>query len=506
MWASGVHAGPVRVGAAPGEHVEKIMKIFQLLVLISQWPALPALFTVEMLKPLYTVEFKDTVRIECRFSINDNFQQDHLSVFWHQLLPNNTDLEVFRMFRGTESLKSQHSRYKGRASLMTEPLKDGLAMLQISDVQIEDSGRYRCLIDLNGDPDYKETTLSVKASYNNSAAKFFVQRRPENKSEVELICQSQGYPPVKVLWRDSKGRNLTSHAMSNGSFGTNHLFQVSSRLNVPASTLETFSCTFWNESLKNPFTAFLTIPDVIQTSGAMETSHLPPLAALFSVLIVTVVTMVVVGVILWKKKHPCQAHIRKSHRRMSELHIPINSVQDPIQNTEDLQELLKERYMNHGPEECMTWSEEVPLFGQLASSGQPQRLQEVLQETDRLHILEEAFQEDQSSLCRALARTWADSNASDPYGVKKYSLILLLQLTDSVWDFFGELVKQLIHRDKISTEELQMMLMGAGSILLILDHKGVNSTVSEESLRTILHKYQNLEILLTKHPEGQQIS
>ncbi|KAG2466493.1 PD1L1 protein, partial [Polypterus senegalus] len=393
-----------------------------------------------MLKPLYTVEFKDTVRIECRFSINDNFQQDHLSVFWHQLLPNNTDLEVFRMFRGTESLKSQHSRYKGRASLMTEPLKDGLAMLQISDVQIEDSGRYRCLIDLNGDPDYKETTLSVKASYNNSAAKFFVQRRPENKSEVELICQSQGYPPVKVLWRDSKGRNLTSHAMSNGSFGTNHLFQVSSRLNVPASTLETFSCTFWNESLKNPFTAFLTIPD-------------------------------------------------------------------PIQNTEDLQELLKERYMNHGPEECMTWSEEVPLFGQLASSsGQPQRLQEVLQETDRLHILEEAFQEDQSSLCRALARTWADSNASDPYGVKKYSLILLLQLTDSVWDFFGELVKQLIHRDKISTEELQMMLMGAGSILLILDHKGVNSTVSEESLRTILHKYQNLEILLTKHPEGQQIS
>ncbi|MGH0133275.1 UNVERIFIED_CONTAM: hypothetical protein FKN15_039732 [Acipenser sinensis] len=129
------------------------------LLLVTHYPFSTALFTVEMAKTLYLAEFGNTVKMECRFPTGGSL--DSINVYWHRMLSNGSEYEVYTLLNGNQDLQSQHPEYKERVYMKPDLLRKGRAELEISNVKISDSGSYRCLIKMGG-ADYKQATLSVK--------------------------------------------------------------------------------------------------------------------------------------------------------------------------------------------------------------------------------------------------------------------------------------------------------------------------------------------------------
>ncbi|KAK6494252.1 programmed cell death 1 ligand 1-like, partial [Huso huso] len=209
----------------------------------------PALFTVEMTKTLYLAEFGNTVKMECRFKMEGSL--DSINVYWHHMLSNGSEYEVYTLLNGKQDLQSQHPEYKGRVHMKPDLLRMGRAELEISNVKISDSGSYRCLIKMGG-ADYKQATLSVKGKH------------------AELSCESEGYPPVQVLWRDGNDQDLSKKASSKHSVTADQLFHISSLLIVNASSNNTYHCIFWNETMEETYNASLRIPDLTETDESED--------------------------------------------------------------------------------------------------------------------------------------------------------------------------------------------------------------------------------------------
>ncbi|KAM9793406.1 programmed cell death 1 ligand 1-like [Syngnathus typhle] len=72
---------------------------------------------------------------------------------------------VSRLESGLEQDSFQHREFKGRGILLTEKIKDGRAILQLSRLRINDSGNYQCVVRTRNGADYKHIQLSVTAPY-----------------------------------------------------------------------------------------------------------------------------------------------------------------------------------------------------------------------------------------------------------------------------------------------------------------------------------------------------
>uniref|UniRef100_A0A8C9U723 Programmed cell death 1 ligand 2 n=1 Tax=Scleropages formosus TaxID=113540 RepID=A0A8C9U723_SCLFO len=188
-------------------------------------------FTVEISSPSYQAELYGDVALECRFPPGDGTVP--LSVFWGRLQPGqNLDFS-----------------YRGRVNLKKEELSKGRAVLHISHLRMNDSGRYQCLLEM-GSVDYKQTTLTVKASYRNITATI-LQSCSQPAGQVMLECHAEGFPLAQVHWTDAFGVHLptasinTSHKMS-----TDGLFVVMSRAILSASCGEAYSCVYVTDQEK----------------------------------------------------------------------------------------------------------------------------------------------------------------------------------------------------------------------------------------------------------------
>ena len=117
-----------------------------------------ALFTVQVTRPSHQAEFGGNVTMECTFLSGGSEQ--NLSVFWSRIHPDSF-MEVYRMENGKEDLQFQNPRYRGRVQLRRSELKNGRAVLEISNLRINDSGMYQCLMEMGG-ADYKQTALTVR--------------------------------------------------------------------------------------------------------------------------------------------------------------------------------------------------------------------------------------------------------------------------------------------------------------------------------------------------------
>ncbi|XP_067399146.1 programmed cell death 1 ligand 1-like isoform X2 [Emydura macquarii macquarii] len=130
-----------------------------LCIFMSHWHVLNALFTVEVPQPHYTVEYGSNVTMECRFRVNGQLKLQNLSVIWEKK-EEHTE-EVYKLHKGTENFKTQHSNFRGRVKLLKDKLQLGQSMLQVTSVKLTDAGTYLCLIGYEG-ADYKTITLKVK--------------------------------------------------------------------------------------------------------------------------------------------------------------------------------------------------------------------------------------------------------------------------------------------------------------------------------------------------------
>ncbi|RXM97422.1 Programmed cell death 1 ligand 1 [Acipenser ruthenus] len=176
------------------------------------------------------------------------------------MLSNGSEYEVYTLLNG--NLQSQHPEYKGRVHMKPDLLRMGRAELEISNVKISDSGSYRCLIKMGG-ADYKQATLSVKAPYKIKTHVKELHKNADHK-DAELSCESEGYPPVQVLWRDGNDQDLSKKASSKHSVTADQLFHISSLLIVNASSNNTYHCIFWNETMEETYNASLRIPAMLR--------------------------------------------------------------------------------------------------------------------------------------------------------------------------------------------------------------------------------------------------
>ncbi|KAJ8006379.1 hypothetical protein DPEC_G00134610, partial [Dallia pectoralis] len=169
----------------------------------------------------------------CRFQpVNQHL---NLTVVWRRVLPPPV-VEVYRLENGLEDLLPANHPYHSRARLALMELRNGWAKLELSRLRINDSGTYECLVSM-GVADYKETVLSVKASYK-PIKKSILSREGE---EVDLVCESGGYPEATFSWSDGNNKVLSSndsHVQT-----PDQLFQVTSKITVRSSVKNNYTCS-----------------------------------------------------------------------------------------------------------------------------------------------------------------------------------------------------------------------------------------------------------------------
>ncbi|XP_029484325.1 programmed cell death 1 ligand 2-like isoform X4 [Oncorhynchus nerka] len=239
----------------------RMEQAFLLVLQVVLWPTLAALFTVEVDSPFHVAEFRGVVTMGCRFQPGG--QGPDLSVIWHRIWPPPV-VEVYRLENRQEDLTSQNPQYRGRVRLVTEEITNGWAKLELSMLRINDSGTYQCLVEMAG-ADYKQTTLTVKASYK-TIVKSMKRRRGD---EIELVCESEGYPLATMTWKDRSLGNIKSNDTTVRT--PDQLFQVTSTITVKSSDKNNYTCALVEEGEvpKGPSASF-DIPDEIDLPLAMH--------------------------------------------------------------------------------------------------------------------------------------------------------------------------------------------------------------------------------------------
>uniref|UniRef100_M3ZR86 Ig-like domain-containing protein n=1 Tax=Xiphophorus maculatus TaxID=8083 RepID=M3ZR86_XIPMA len=129
-------------------------------------------------------QFRTDCILPCSFNVGNE-------VVIHWILKPG-DIQVHSYYYNKDQLGLQNPRYKGRTSLYPEQLGRGNASLRLSNVSVEDEGRYQCYTStVNGN---KETYIQLKVY---APIKDVVIKKLENN----LTCSSDGiYPEPKLTW------------------------------------------------------------------------------------------------------------------------------------------------------------------------------------------------------------------------------------------------------------------------------------------------------------------
>ncbi|XP_062984823.1 programmed cell death 1 ligand 1-like [Elgaria multicarinata webbii] len=231
-------------------------KLLFMCIVISHCSFLKALFTVEVFNPPFIAEYGSNVTMECRFPVNGQFKLEQLSIVWEK--KEETNKNVYKIYKGKEDFKSQDRAFKNRTTLFKDKLSLGHIVLQISSVKLTDAGTYLCLVEYDG-VDYKYLPLDVKAPYRNIISTSTPVQAIGGHKGWELACQSEGYPEAEVFWHTMDGADLSDKANVSYMRGSDQLYHVTSTLRVNTNITDTFYCVFWNEPLQQNTTAALIV-------------------------------------------------------------------------------------------------------------------------------------------------------------------------------------------------------------------------------------------------------
>ncbi|XP_036385466.1 uncharacterized protein si:ch211-241b2.5 [Megalops cyprinoides] len=475
-----------------------------LILQVVLWPGVPALFTVEVTKPFHLAEFRGNVTMECIFLPGGG--EESLSVFWRRILPE-PPMEVYKLENGKEDLSSQDPQYRDRVRLLRDELRRGRAALQISHLRINDSGTYQCLVEMGG-ADYKQTILAVKASYKSINKSV----RRSGRDEVELLCQSQGYPQASVVWTDGRGRNLTEEANTTTVISSDQLFHVTSGITVRTSN-NTYTCAFIKEGLMSQSVTFH-IPEEIPWKQTGKGS----LVVAVVVLIAVTSAVCVISILIYRRRAGYKGRntagtmdclIEKDPfpaRMPPETNIEVQtSVEENEGAVENLREVLRRRYAMLSSD-----TEEAESHTSFCGKELPQRLRNrdglplgvtaLLPDVGETILLEGEPGSGKTSVAVSLASAWAQNSERDPFGVKQIHLLILVTCQESTGSLFQEMMSQLSLGGEFTADALRDVLTGPAEALLVLDGYREGNDELDESLRRFLRERQTCRVLVTARP------
>ncbi|XP_061075368.1 butyrophilin subfamily 1 member A1-like [Conger conger] len=135
---------------------------------------------------------------------------------------------------GRDDPALQDGAYQGRTRLFEEELASGNVSLRLSDLQLSDSGVYRCLVQGDRWEDERNVTLLIPVSGSQPRVSVDRTGRPR------LVCRSEGwFPQPEVTWRDKRGGVATPHTRH--SQDEQGLYTVISDLELQRQS-DVFSC------------------------------------------------------------------------------------------------------------------------------------------------------------------------------------------------------------------------------------------------------------------------
>ncbi|XP_020861970.1 programmed cell death 1 ligand 2 isoform X2 [Phascolarctos cinereus] len=202
------------------------------------------LFTVTVPKELYIADFGSNVTMECNFDAGRQVEIDALRVTWAK-----DERKIVNFSSKKEDLEILSEHSGRRMTLLEDQLSLRKALLHIRDVQIMDAGQYHCLILYRDAADYKYVTLQVKASYKTINTQVI---RVPGSNEIELTCQSKGYPLAVVSWLNISESVNTTHSKT-----PEGLYNITSVLRLKENTHRNVSCEFWNEAIQERTSAIM---------------------------------------------------------------------------------------------------------------------------------------------------------------------------------------------------------------------------------------------------------
>ncbi|XP_061148755.1 programmed cell death 1 ligand 2-like isoform X2 [Syngnathus typhle] len=244
--------------------------------------------TVNAERVSYSAQMGGEVLMGCHFYPLSPHPYEDLIVAWSWRFRASIHLVSF-LESGLELDSSQHPDFKGRARLLTEEIKDGRAVLQLSRLRINDSGNYECVVRTRNGADYKYIQLSVTAPYKTVTKTI---SKTVTGGKLVLSCQSEGYPMSTVAWEDGHRRNLNA----NTSVVTTEegLYRITSGIQVASSQKNNYTCRFDSSSTSATFL----IPD--ETQKPEENTNTAVLIGTCIGIVLTIVPVIVL-ILCWQK-------------------------------------------------------------------------------------------------------------------------------------------------------------------------------------------------------------
>ncbi|XP_066502231.1 programmed cell death 1 ligand 1 [Hoplias malabaricus] len=459
-------------------------------LLAAMWPSLQALFTVKTEQESYEGEFGKSVRLVCIFSFLDD--TSGLTVYWNRLEPF-PPLEVYRLERGKENSNFTDPRFKKRAKLVMEELKNHRAVLELSQLQINDTGTYRCIVKQQ-EADFKKTSLTVRAPY--SPVKKSV--RHLGNGEVELSCESQGFPMANMAWKNGEGWDKEFSNSSNVT--TEGIFNLTSRVIVGEKDTNNYTCSFTVEGKEQQSATFVLPRDFTERSK-WSNGYVA-----ICVIAVMCVGFAITSVILHrrkkgqKNKDPSLGPKSVDYLLPNTLYANVDTVTVSSEvfgdKVENLREVLRQRYA-----ELNTTAEEKRelLLQHTLVYGDNQELEihSIIPGVGETVLLEQKEGNCKPSLAQQLASSWADDYISDPFNVRQIQLVILVIFNGAKGDLFQVVKSHLPSEAGLVMADVKTILLGKIDSLLILDGYKEGNRDLDESLIAFLKERSACRVLIT---------
>ncbi|XP_060929892.1 uncharacterized protein LOC133004128 [Limanda limanda] len=472
--------------------------LFVILQVLFQ-PSLSDLFTVEADRNTYEAEFGRDVVMGCGFQPLPSNSDPELRVTWHWI-KSAKSRDVYRITNGVE--QSASPEYQGRVTLLKEELKIGWAKLKLSNLRINDSGMYQCLVETAKGADYKTITLSVVAPYKS------VTKRIEKTAEghqVLLTCQSEGYPESSVVWQDGRRQGIKPNTTA--VLTANQLFTVTSQIRVNARDKNNYTCNFTNDAL---FATFQ-VPDEIPIPQIKN-------EALYIILSIgAVMTVIIAAVLIYRQR---KGSIALSARNLLGVHparpcpsaacLQINTgdeeektVFNEYGREQNLGVFLRAHYSDSfskelsRPWDVVTVEELPPRLKN--NEGQYIKLQDVLPEAGETLFLEGPPGSGKTHLAQILVSSWTGGRTN----LIDLSILRLLVHVDCSaveGELFQEVMSQLSLMNKTTADELRTVLTSCSEALLLLDGYREGSKTFDDSLKRFLSERGGCRVLIMASP------
>ncbi|XP_077089676.1 uncharacterized protein LOC143741159 isoform X1 [Siphateles boraxobius] len=478
------------------------------LVLVFQallWSAVSVsgLFTVNIQKSSYEAEVHGDVELVCVFSAVK--RSSDLTVIWTRIDPK-PDVDVYRLEKGTENHIYTNDAFRKRAQLIQEQLEKQRAVLRLKKLQIKDSGTYRCIVKEGNEGDYKQVTLNVTAPY--TPIKKSV--RKAGQDEVELSCESQGFPSPQVFWSDGQNTNLTDTSNSSAHYTDEDLVRVLSTLTVRRDLVNNYTCSFLRSG-EIQQTASFSIPDEILHECSAQ-------YAWIGAVVVVLLAITFIYVILRRRSHgqknrrnessKCALLFPRSSSANTDSLLTVNenrpqtcliTSEEPAENPPSLRHVQTQQYSQIDTDTDADVEKRLESFALYSKDDQSLNISSVLPDTRQVVLLLGEPGSGKTTVARILSSCWAGRLTANAFSVLPLHLVLLVDCSGAEGDLF-QMLQSRVHHGKPSVSDLRETLLGPADCLLILDGYREGNKDLDETLEGFLTERQMCRVLVTSRP------